>query len=105
MTPDMGAEGDQQNPLASLLRMGICAMKGLGKGLGKGVFGYGGGQHGCHGGWWGQHGGHDMFKIKALKFCVAQLYKNDMLDADAFAALLVNSLPMLMIFIAEIPEK
>jgi len=89
---------DQENPLASLIQMGVQFMKGFGKGgLGAGS--------GC--GWHGDHygGGHHQFRLRMLKFGLAQLYKNDLLDATSFSALLVNLLPQLTTFVAEHPEK
>jgi len=87
---------DHEKALASLIQMGMQFMKGVGKGgLGAGS------------GWRGDHhgGGHHQFRLRMLKFGLAQLYKNELLDATSFSALLVNLLPQLSTFVAEHPEK
>lgn len=86
-----GADHQQRNPLANLVSM---AVKGV-KGLGKGAFGA-----------WGCRPYQDnQLKVKMLKFGLVQLYKNELLDADCFSALLVSLLPQLVTAIAENPRK
>jgi hypothetical protein len=79
----------QRDVLGSFLRMGLNALTSF---IGKGRHGYHVDRHGA-------------FKLKMLKFSVAQLYQNGQLDAESFAALLVNCLPQLMSFIANHPDK
>jgi hypothetical protein len=67
----------EENPLADMLEMG-AETKGFGKG-----------------GFW----------KRSIKFKLAQLYKNGLLDSNSFSALFLTQLPPLMTLIAENPEK
>merc|ERR1719181_1052550 len=91
--------------MIDFLNLGMEAFNRFAGGL-QGAFGKG--KLGKGGAWW--HGWHHRCgtgrgQVKMLKFCLVQLYKNGLLDAESFAAIFVCVLPQLMGLISENPDR
>jgi hypothetical protein len=95
--PSLGAPAwkDHMNHLAFRMQRGVEVLKRLP-------------QRGFHHFWHGHHHGDShghVHAIKSLKFTLAQLHKNGLLNATSMAALILNSLPQIMLLLIEDSEK